>query len=35
MILLALPTGISIFMFVLTPDYFKPMMENETGRMAL
>src|SRR5262245_63189982 len=35
MILLCLPTGISIFMFVLTPDYFKPMMENEAGRMAL
>jgi len=34
-ILLCLPTGISVFMFVLTPDYFKPMMQNEAGRMAL
>ena len=35
MILLALPLGISVFMFVMTPDYFKPMIENETGRAAL
>ena len=34
-ILLCLPLGISVFMFVMTPDYFKPMMENEAGRMAL
>jgi tight adherence protein B len=35
MILLCLPLGISVFMWVMTPDYFKPMMENEAGRMAL
>ncbi|TMQ72610.1 MAG: hypothetical protein E6K80_02375 [Candidatus Eisenbacteria bacterium] len=35
MILLALPLSISVFMFVMTPDYFKPMIENETGRNAL
>ena len=34
-ILLCLPLGISLFMFVMTPDYFKPMIENETGRIAL
>ena len=34
-ILLALPLSISVFMFVMTPDYFKPMIENETGRAAL
>jgi len=35
MILLALPLSISVFMFVMTPDYFKPMIENETRRAAL
>lgn len=35
MILLALPLGISVFMFVMTPDYFKPMVENDAGRAAL
>ncbi len=35
MILLALPVSISVFMFVMTPDYFKPMLDNETGRTAL
>ena len=34
-ILLALPLSISVFMFVMTPDYFKPMIENEAGRAAL
>lgn len=34
-ILLCLPLGISAFMFVMTPDYFKPMIENESGRVAL
>ena len=34
-ILLCLPLGISLFMFAMTPDYFKPMIENETGRVAL
>ena len=34
-ILLCLPLSISVFMFVMTPDYFKPMMESETGRAAL
>jgi tight adherence protein B len=35
MILLALPLSISVFMFVMTPDYFKPMLENQAGRTAL
>ena len=35
MILLGLPLSISVFMFVMTPDYFKPMIENEAGRLAL
>jgi tight adherence protein B len=34
-ILLCLPLSISVFMFVMTPDYFKPMIESETGRAAL
>jgi len=34
-ILLCLPLSISLFMFVMTPDYFKPMIESETGRAAL
>src|SRR5262245_60930244 len=34
-ILLCLPLSISVFMFVMTPDYFKPMMESEAGRAAL
>ena len=35
MILLGLPLSISVFMYVMTPDYFKPMIESEAGRMAL
>ena len=34
-ILLCLPLGISLFMFVMTPNYFKPMIESESGRIAL
>jgi tight adherence protein B len=34
-VLLCLPLSISVFMFVMTPDYFKPMMESEAGRAAL
>src|SRR4030095_10318063 len=34
-ILLCLPLSISVFMFAMTPDYFKPMMESDTGRAAL
>ncbi len=35
MILVCLPLGISIFTVVITPDYFRPMLESETGRGAL
>jgi tight adherence protein B len=35
MILLGLPLSISVFMFVMTPEYFKPMLESPAGRMAL
>jgi tight adherence protein B len=34
-ILLCLPMAIGVFMFVTTPEYFKPMMENDAGRAAL
>lgn len=34
-ILLCLPIGIGVFMFVMTPEYFKPMIESESGRVAL
>jgi len=34
-ILLCLPLSISAFMFIMTPAYFKPMMESDTGRSAL
>lgn len=34
-ILLCLPLSISVFMFVMTPDYFKPMMTSDAGRAAL
>ena len=34
-ILVALPTCIALFTFVMTPDYFRPMIESESGRMAL
>lgn len=34
-ILMALPTAIALFTFVMTPDYFKPMIETESGRVAL
>ena len=34
-ILLCLPACIGLFMFIMTPDYFKPMMTSEAGRVAL
>src|SRR5262245_7858151 len=34
-ILLCLPACIGLFMFIMTPDYFKPMMTSEAGRAAL
>jgi tight adherence protein B len=34
-ILLCVPLSISVFMFVMTPDYFKPMIASEAGRAAL
>lgn len=34
-ILLGLPVGIGLFMFVMTPDYFRPMITSEGGRAAL
>ena len=35
LILVCLPIGICVFMLVLTPDFFKPMMESDSGRVAL
>ncbi len=35
MILLALPIGITIFTVVITPDYFRPMLARDGGRVAL
>lgn len=34
-ILLCLPMCIGLFMFIMTPEYFKPMIEGEAGRAAL
>ena len=34
-ILLCLPVGIGVFMFIMTPDYFRPMITSEAGRAAL
>ncbi len=34
-ILLCIQVGIGLFMFIMTPDYFKPMMTSEAGRTAL
>jgi tight adherence protein B len=34
-ILLCLPIGIGVFMFVMTPEYFRPMIASESGRAAL
>ncbi|MBI1796295.1 MAG: type II secretion system F family protein [Candidatus Eisenbacteria bacterium] len=34
-ILLCLPVSIGVFMFVTTPDYFRPMIASEAGRAAL
>jgi tight adherence protein B len=34
-ILFCLPACIGLFMFIMTPDYFKPMMTSEAGRIAL
>ena len=35
LILLCLPVSIGVFMFIMTPEYFKPMIESEAGRAAL
>lgn len=35
LILLCLPVGIGVFTFIMTPDYFRPMIANDGGRMAL
>lgn len=34
-ILLCLPCSIGLFMFIMTPEYFKPMLTSEAGRAAL
>jgi tight adherence protein B len=34
-ILLCLPVGIGVFMFVMTPEYFLPMITSDAGRAAL
>ena len=34
-ILLALPIGITIFTVLMTPDYFRPMLASDGGRVAL
>lgn len=34
-ILLCLPLGISLFTIFITPEYFRPMLESEGGRVAL
>jgi tight adherence protein B len=34
-ILLCLPVSIGVFMFIMTPDYFRPMIASEAGRAAL
>jgi tight adherence protein B len=34
-ILLCLPVGIGLFMFIMTPEYFRPMIASESGRTAL
>lgn len=34
-ILVLLPVAVGVFTFAMTPDYFKPMLEGEAGRMAL
>ena len=35
MILVCLPLGIGLFTFIMTPDYFRPMITNDSGRTAL
>jgi len=35
LILFCLPACIGLFMFIMTPDYFKPMITSEAGRAAL
>ena len=35
LILFCLPASIGVFMYIMTPDYFKPMMTSEAGRAAL
>ena len=34
-VLVLLPVAVGLFTFMLTPEYFTPMLENATGRMAL
>jgi tight adherence protein B len=34
-ILLCLPVSIGVFMFIMTPEYFRPMIASEAGRAAL
>jgi len=34
-ILVMLPVAVGLFTYLITPDYFKPMIENEGGRAAL
>jgi tight adherence protein B len=35
LILCGLPIGIGVFMLAMTPDYFRPMLESPSGRLAL
>jgi Flp pilus assembly protein TadB len=35
MILVSLPISICVLMLIMTPDFFKPMLESDTGRFAL
>jgi tight adherence protein B len=35
MILVSLPISITVLMLVMTPDFFKPMLESDSGRIAL
>ncbi|HYM82474.1 MAG TPA: type II secretion system F family protein [Candidatus Limnocylindria bacterium] len=35
LILVCLPTGVGLFTFAMAPEYFRPMVETETGRMFL
>jgi tight adherence protein B len=35
LILILLPIGVSVYLYLLTPDFFKPMLESEAGVRAL